>query len=213
MTLPLSKTLDPADYAELVEELQIVDLHFGRAREQHPQRRWEYALALRAIQEWGRISPAGVCRHVDVGGAGSPFRYMPDAPVEIVDPDETVSLAEYLDGCSRLASVVTCLSVLEHVDDLDRFCYHLSCLVAPGGMLFLTMDYCDGAGWTPDVWPADTYHFHWMRQRIFNAQTLGAMTARLLQREFAYLGAVDYTWRGPQVYDYTFASLALQKRA
>ena len=30
---------------------------------------------------------------------------------------------------------MTCLSVLEHVDDLDRFLYHLGCLVAPGGRL------------------------------------------------------------------------------
>ena len=207
MTLPLSKTLDPADYAELVEELQIVDLHFGRAREQHPQRRWEYALALRAIQEWGRISPAGVCRHVDVGGAGSPFRYMPDAPVEIVDPDETVSLAEYLDGCSRLASVVTCLSVLEHVDDLDRFCYHLSCLVAPGGLLFLTMDYWDQDG-------PDTAHFHWDRKRIFGPSLYRDTAESFLDHDFVWFGERELTYHGHQLFgSYSFASLSLVKRA
>ena len=36
--------------------------------------------------------------------------------------------------------LVFCISVLEHVDDVTEFLYHLGCLVAPGGLLFLTVD-------------------------------------------------------------------------
>jgi hypothetical protein len=217
--LPLSKTLDPADFAELAEELKIVDQHFTQEAEQHPMRRWEYALALRALNEW--VSPLTKDTDLtgstyDVGGAGSPFKHMLDDECVVIDPDADggEDLATYLRGCPPLGEAVFCLSVLEHVDDLDRFCYHLGCLVAPGGLLFLTMDYCDGAGGTPDGWPADTYHFHWMRQRIFNhASLIQAVVSPLGGYGFTLMGGQDFTWHGPQVYGYTFACLALQRRA
>lgn len=213
--LPLSKTLDPADFDQLTEELKVVDRYFTKEREQHPMRRWEYALALRAYDEW--IGPqtketdlyGGV---VDVGGAGSPFWRMlaqGNSHVQIVDPDGGDDLATYLRSCPPLAEAVFCLSVLEHVDDLDRFCYHLSCLVAPGGLLVLTTDYCDANA----IHPVDTYHFHWMRKRIFTAGSLGRMSATFLAHYFDLLGPADFTWHGPQVFDYSFASLALVKRA
>jgi len=75
MSLALSKTLDPIDFAELAEELTIVDQHFTSAREQHPMRRWEYAMALRALRTWKQIHPQ-VNVGYDVGGAGSPFSFM-----------------------------------------------------------------------------------------------------------------------------------------
>ena len=208
-SLPLSKTLDPADFDSLTEELAIVDQYFGTDRPQHDMRRWEYALALRAM---GRsFNPPK--RHIDVGGAGSPFVRMTEAygwfPT-IVDPEVNRSLAEYLELRPHLADAVTCLSVLEHVDDLDQFCYHLSCLVAPGGLLVLTFDYCKQPGFHK---PVDTYHFHWMRRRIFNDFTGGQVHGRFGHRDFALLGGIEWKDYGPQVYDYTFRSLCLQKRA
>jgi hypothetical protein len=135
----------------------------------------------------------------------------------VVDPDEDgQTLAQYLEMAPRLSQAVFCLSVLEHVDDLDHFCYLLSCLVAPGGLLFLTFDYCDDRH---DAYPVDIYHFHWMRKRTFNAYALGQGVMRPLQAQgfatlgFSLQGSIDYTWRGAHVYDYTFGSLALVKRA
>lgn len=207
MTLPLSKTLDPADFDQLREELAIVDRCFTDEREQHPMRRWEYALALRAYHQWGRRARV----LLDVGGGGSPFYMMvPGKEVTIIDPEYGLSLAQYLTEPyeRRLADAVFCLSVLEHVDDLDEFVYHLSCLVAPGGLLFLTMDYCDSAG----AAPVDTYHFHWMRRRIFNFPSLIPLADSFLYRDCLCFGDHDFTAHGPQVYDYTFCSLALRKR-
>lgn len=216
--LPLSKTLDPADLALLPKELKIVDQYFASVSPQHPLRRWEYALALRAMTYWLGALPSTRQHFTDVGGAGSPFASIAGElgwHPELIDPAAPSgsgrTLAEEVVRHPRLADVVTCISVLEHVEDLDRFCYHLSCLVAPGGLLFLTVDYCDAPTLGDD--PPDFYHFSWMRKRIFNAYTLARRVAGpFQQRDFLTFGAADFTWHGPQVYDYSFASLALVKR-
>lgn len=218
MSLPLTKAWNPRDYADLTEELQVVDQHFTKDREQHPERRWEYALALRAQGTWleqrdGKVN----LPIVDVGGDGSPFWRMahPDGIVHVVDPAAAggKTLADYLqNGTARLAPQVFCLSVLEHVDDLDQFLYHLSCLVAPGGLLFLTMDGCDDY---LDDWPVDSYMYHWMRTRIFNhyGWRLGVREV-LYGYGFGDLGAADINYHGaiPGL-GYTFYSVALVKRS
>lgn len=213
MSLPLSKTLDPADFDQLTEELQIVDAHFTAEVSQHPMRRWEYALALRAYVAWGETTTLGGPLY-DVGGSGSPFYRMLDPyQVRVVDPQEPdqIDLAELLHQGPKLGAAVFCLSVLEHVEDLDQFLYHLGCLVAPGGLLFLTMDYCDDPAL---AWPEDRYHFHWMRRRIFNAYSLGRwLSVPLFAYGFQPLGATNFMGFTPAVYNYSFCSLALTKRA
>lgn len=216
----LSKTLHPGDLDRLPAELGIVDRFFKSAREQHPARRWEYAMALSAIARWDEGSRAPLTVY-DVGGAGSPFANMLRSDqvanidlLRIVDPDlparEGPATLKYeLSQAPPLGHVVTCLSVLEHVEDLDEFCYHLASLTAPGGLLFLTVDYCSDRAVGDAV---DVYHFHWMRRRIFSSYTLGAMTSEFFRRDFSLFGEADFTWHGAQVYDYSFASLALIKR-
>ena len=214
--IPFNKVLDPDDFTALSRELTLVDQYFGCAKEQHPMRRWEYALAIAASDHWSDQAATQTHRLIDVGGAGSPFlrtAYAAGWLPTLVDPAETYDLETYLNSRPRLADVVTCISVLEHIPDLDRFCYHLGCLVAPGGLLFLTVDYCDGFANALDNFRVpDTYHYHWDRQRIFNVFTLSQLTAQFLRRDFSLFGETDYTWHGPQVKDYTFASLALIKR-
>lgn len=217
--LGLSEPLGPMHIAPLAPELKIVDQHFTAAREQHPARRWEYAMALKAQAEWydrSTVRPQGPV--IDVGGAGSPFWKMVNKEVcQVVDPVEGMDLAEHLRLGARLASEVYCLSVIEHVDDLDQFLYHLGCLVAPGGLLFLTCDFLPLAG------VADTAHFHWMRKRIFNKARLGAIAfgedtdvGVSILSDFAVLGGTpDWRYVAPieAGWGYTFASLALVKRA
>lgn len=206
----LSKAMESVDLVDLTEELAIVD-RVGTDGQTHQARRWEYAMALSAQAHWydqSEARPQGPI--IDVGGAGSLFWRMINSEVcRIVDPSETVSLAEHLRLGAGLASEVYCLSVIEHVDDLDQFLYHLRCLVAPGGLLFLTFDYMD----TPGVlgWPVDTYHFHWMRKRIFNEWARGWLHRTFQRKEFETLGAIGGPGI-PQVYDYSIASLALVKR-
>jgi hypothetical protein len=218
--LALSKTLDPADFDQLRDRLTGVDPYFTRDREQHPMRRWEYAMALEAQARWydatsGTTRPQGPV--IDVGGAGSPFWRMVNPEVcRVVDPDGGSDLAEHLRLGAMLASEVYCLSVLEHVDDLDQFIYHLGCLVAPGGLLFLTVDHCDHPSHDADMEVASTpdqHHFHWMRKRIFGRWDLEHVAETLLDQSFSWLGDRDFTYHGHHVFDYSFCSLALVKRA
>ncbi len=213
--IALTKTADERDYPELAEELKLVDAEFDKDSPQHPMRRWEYAMALRAQTAWydaGSKLPQGPI--IDVGGAGSPFwRMVNYYACKVVDPLENTDLAEHLRQGAGLASEVFCLSVIEHVpdDDVDRFVYHLSSLVAPGGLLFLTMDACDHDRHALDV--PDPHHFSWMRSRIYGPQLRGELGMRFLQHSFQLFGGIDRTYHGPTVYDYTFASLCLQKRS
>lgn len=237
--LPLTKCLDPADFDQLAEELVIVDRYFTSAREQHPMRRWEYAMALRALAIWHRGESVGSITDLeiyDVGGGGSPFQAIVQAALHrddldavlVIDPAAeeaeayVMPLSQALRQHPSLGDAVFCLSVLEHVDDLDQFLYHLSCLVAPGGLLFLTMDSCDTytSSWS---WPVDMAHFHWMRKRIFSIERWkdlagdhGGIEEPLIDafdREFDLLGEADWTYHGHQLFGtYSFASLALVKR-
>lgn len=220
--LPLTKTLDPADLVELAEELQVVDQHFTKEMSQHPMRRWEYALALRAYSAWGQTATLGGPLY-DIGGHGSPFYRMLDPyQVRVVDPQELdrVDLTALLHQGPRLGAAVFCLSVLEHVEDLEQFCYHLACLVAPGGLLFLTMDVCNHARHALDV--EDPHHFSWMRRRIFytgdrhagdRRDSTKGLLDHFFEHGFSQLGTADWAYYGPHVYDYSFASLALVKRS
>lgn len=227
MSLPLSKYYDPEkDLPELVEELVVVDEHFTKDSPQSEHRRWEYAMALRAFDTWGRR----VDRVVDVGGAGSPFwRMVSTDNVYVIDPLENESLELHLQMNPPLADAVFCLSVLEHVDDLDQFLYHLSCLVAPGGLLFLTLDCCGCGLHQPRALPshqpeADPHHFNSMRKRIFTPEGLLYVWDRLeMTYHFMLLGGPgeksDFDHYAPRLYGgatdpgYSFASLALVKRA
>lgn len=208
--LLLSRTLDPSDYSHFTEELKVVD-GYG-IDGQHPHRRWEYALALHAIWRW-RERP-GICMEepvYDVGGAGSRFHHMLGewtcCDVGVIDPAQPGSgpIEEWVTGGVALADVITCISVIEHVPDLDRFLYHLSTLLAPGGLLVLTMDYWPRCG--PDL-AAN----HDLRQRIFCPKLYAQLRNQLTPLHLSTFGGVDPTYHGPHVHDYTFASLVLEKR-
>lgn len=224
MTLPLTKTLQTTDYEQLTEELRIVD-GVGTANQTHEARRWEYAMALRALDVWLETTRRGkgtAGQVIDVGGAGSPFHRMIGDSAVVVDPSAgTGTLAEYLQTAPRLSQAVFCLSVLEHVEDLDQFLYHLACLTAPGGLLFLTMDCRDDdhelAKRIGDYgWPDDTAHFHWMRKRIFTPRMiLSGVLDPLTYLGFQLIGTQpDLQYHGHTLYgSYSIASLALVKRA
>lgn len=225
MSLPLSKYYDPEhDLPELVEELLVVDEHFTKDAPQSEHRRWEYALAIRALDTWIEAGHPSPGRIADVGGAGSPFwRMVGGGNVHVVDPETNRTLARQLEINPYMAQAVFCLSVLEHVDDLDQFLYHLSCLTAPGGLLFLTVDCCecdnqpDPARW--HLSEHDPHHFASMRKRIFTKFGRIGMTENLLDLHFRILGEHNYTDYQPRLYGgatdpgYSFASLALVKRS
>lgn len=223
--LPLTKMLHPGDYDELGDELLLVDAEFDSERPQHPARRWEYAMALRALGQWMPPGEAFGARKVaDVGGAGSPFyRMFVAGSVRVIDPDGPdpryrMPLADYVRTNPRLMDAVFCLSVIEHVEDVDEFLYHLCSIVAPGGLLFLTMDCCGCE--EKDEWrlrhvlpdDADKHHYHWMRKRMFTRSSWEYLFLNVKPYGFELFGDADWAFHGHHVYDYTFASLAMRKR-
>jgi SAM-dependent methyltransferase len=212
------------------EILAKTEALFGAASEQHPARKWEYAMAQLAFATWRARKQHGLSAQrllhlLDVGGAGSPLAQMlvgPQQTVLVVDPKLASSTgSEQPDGIVHLrkatieqvaadgysADALFSISVLEHVPDVDAFLAACSRVLAPNGLLFLTVD-----AWDPPVAGAkDTAHFHWMRQRIFDREMLQGLLELLQKQGFSPLGGVDLEYRGPLVYGYTFASIARVK--
>ena len=164
-------------------------------------------MALTAAQHW---HTEGDVRVADVGGAGSPFarilRDFPGGPPHIIDPlADTGTIQEYSGDPHDAFDVIFALSVLEHVPDVDDFLAACVWHLAPGGLLFLTVDIWDKEG-------PDTAHFHWMRERIFTLQTWHELAYTLSTQGMTLFGEEDGRYHGDQLYaSYSFASLAMMK--
>lgn len=216
MSLPHSRLLGPDDFLAHPEPLRdVVGQCFDLARPQHQARKVEYVSALAAMQD--HLVDRLALTAVDVGGDGSPFATMVQRqfhlkPV-VVDPGmhSGQTLHQYLEGAPRLAHLLTCLSVLEHIPpvDLPQFLDDLATLLAPGGLLYLTADCALGVVGRPE----DRYHFHWMRQQMFSVDTWLSDVITPLTRAGLRLTQPS-TYQEPVVpwvYDYGFISLAMTK--
>lgn len=219
--IPLTKTLDPDDYkrAEILAVMPTVDKFFQS--DQHPHRRWEYAMALRAIWSWkqhlGELDEFK--RIADVGGVGSPFHLM---VVEagnrstLIDPKENTSVEEWAaqhNSSNRFDAVIS-ISTFEHTEQPLAFLEACCRILKPGGLLFLTFDYLAGEENQEALQVQDTAHFHWMRERLLNRGQIRTLFQLLCGfYNFEEFGGRDLTDRGPHVYDYSFASLCLRKAA
>lgn len=190
-------------------------------RAQHRARVWEYDLALRAgaMTSNDQLVMYSEMLWLDVGGAGSPLAWLvadiAHTPVQIIDPefnglgigvDDKANNVRLLAG---KADFISCISVLEHVEDEPAFLQDLTALLAPGGVLLLTTDYVDEA-------PAgDTFHFHWMRKRIYTRSTfygVNGVFGTLASHGLKVFGELDTTPGDPiEGLGYSFASLCMQR--
>ena len=235
---PVSKICDlPGDAEALAPFYAEVDACPDALAGQHPIRRWEYAMALWAIKAWqnarvttwtpaevergspDRWEPLQIC---DVGGAGSHFwQVLPSVTSEdIVIVDQSLPEGYTSPGQRRLIpepvelyasharpsqfDLLTCISVIEHVPLVRPFLQACHVLLKPGGLFFLTTDCWDAEG-------PDTAHFHWMRQRIYNPPLIRHLLEGMRKVGFRSLGPADWSYAGPQVYDYSVASIAMVK--
>lgn len=231
-SLPYSKVCDLLGDAELLAgPLRQIEACPAALEGQHPIRRWEYAMALHAINGWAqwywsvnptstdRDAPRRIC---DIGGAGSGFWQLlagqTSEPIVVIDPSiqpapDLRGRLGYAGTVEQFAAeephdqfdVVTCISVIEHVPAPRAFLRAARMLLKPGGLLFLTTDYWDAEG--PDV-----AHYHWMRQRIYNAGRMTGLLEALREVGFRSFGTADWSYHGPQVFDYSVAAAALTKK-
>ena len=208
--IPLTKTLDPADWDDLAPELaRVRAVGIGA---QHDLREWEYSLALRALVTHREHYPTPPADYLvlDVGGAGSTFSAMvtgPGVACKVVDPKINKSIEQVSPVPPyALADAVVSISTIEHVKEPLPFLQACHRVLAPGGLLFLTFDYWNQSG-------PDTAMFHWMRERIYNQLTWGLLAADCVAMGFQAFGETDVTYHGDHVYDYSFCSLALTKEA
>ncbi len=203
---------------------------------QHEIRAWEYTTALLALDYYIQdvsFDPGdpdqpidlsqSVAQLADIGGAGSNFwKALTDyttLPITRIDPNHDwtdnnaalyfrETLSEFRQHSpAQTFHAVFAISVIEHVPEahLLEFLTDLGALVRPGGLLVLTTDVGDH--------PDDTFHFHWMRERIYTPAHLLTLHALFAEHGFRTLGDVppDYRWDGPTVYDYTMGSVVLVK--
>lgn len=237
--LPASKVCDlRADGPLLTEEAATLARFPDLLQGQHLIRLWEYGMALHTIGSWYQDAASAYLegrepqatqgtgrapRILDVGGAGSHFwlalATVGSEDVTIVDPglpaaDEGPGQFQHYPGTVEQYAatqphgqfdVITAVSVVEHVETVRPFLRACHMLLRAGGLLFLTMDYWDAEG-------DDRAHFHWMRKRIYNVERVRKLTNDLREFGFKSYGAADWRYHGPQVYDYSVASLAMVKK-
>lgn len=213
-----SKTLELSDYdqmtePQLIEEARVLLGHCGPPID-FVHKAWEYGLVLNAA----KLNNAHTI--LEVGGNGSMFgatAALQGYSVLQVDPVSTglrcigqsqqlgvplpfiqVDFFEYAE--KRTFDAVTCICVLEHVEDHIKFFNHMLSFVAPGGLMALTVDFHPSGR---KVFPQHlrTYSETAMRNLMDIAKRQG----------FAlFHGDCDYTYRTADVFDlYTFASLIM----
>jgi SAM-dependent methyltransferase len=224
--LSYSKVASLPDFDALEDQTHLLQ-HYPTVLEgQHAVRAWEYSMAVYTIQAWKAATQAidgGPLDIGDVGGAGSNFwqvlAELAHQRVLLVDPNAIAgnpdggrclfykgTLEEYVtDHVHGQLDILTCISVIEHLDAVRPLFRAAHMLLKRGGLLFLTTDCWDSEG-------PDAAHFHWMRKRIYNVEDLKRLRESTRDLGFRAFGTTDWHYRGATVYDYSVASLALVKR-
>jgi SAM-dependent methyltransferase len=214
-----SKCLEPDDHVTEMDHIKnMQDVMRGSyVRFEHEHRKWEYGLALSALRR------ARVRTVLDAGGGASifaPAAAWSDIGIHVtqVDPGDFASWIEsqrqivpdvgpyiqrdFMDWEDETAyDAVTCLSVLEHVEDDIAFFKKLLPHVKPGGVLFVTVDF------HPSGEAQVGGHL-----RTYNKDRLSVLSGIARKAGFKnYLGKSSWNYDGEHVNNYNFASLCMRR--
>lgn len=229
----ISKSLKDSDYDEVSTEMNeyagIAAKLQGSFNQQHPARIWEYTRGMRVVKDYAKRHSydAAPMNMLDVGGGGSIF---PQCCIEhihfvdIVDMQDTgkqVEIQNKVMGHDRVKyhnidflkypelqyDIVVSISTIEHVPDDDAFYQKLLRACKPGGIVYITCDF-----FTDSVHPNEPPVYSTWVNRTYTKEKLESMTKCAEKKGFhLYHGMSDWTWDKPHVYNYSFASLILEK--
>jgi SAM-dependent methyltransferase len=142
--------------------------------------------------------------------------------IDLRAPDVPISAVKYLVGDLMHTplpdghfSNITCLSVLEHEVDYDKFAAEAARLLAPGGRVFVTFDY-----WQPKVVPPlKLYGLDWVP---LDAAMVRRFIASCARHGLAIDGEFDFTAGDPVIHwgyysphpdvSYTFGMAVFRKQ-
>jgi len=236
----LSRSLRLEDYDELAEEVRFVDEiqcqvgppHPVHGR-QHTHRRWEYALAYRALKD-----VFGAVQRLRIGDFGcgiglwAPMLLALGHRVTlyeiwtceneewfVIQQMESVRRARGLEANWQIRHVAIgdlgdadrdfdaayCISTLEHIRNERGAFVDLCRSVRPGGLLFLTVDF--GSQESEIVMANNAF------QRMYTKALMERLVDYAEEEGLGLLGGTaDWNYTVPLVHSYSFASIALVKQ-
>lgn len=221
-----SKTLEMSDYPEIREEVRSLLRAEAEYRGAgytfelaHISRQWEYGSALSALREAGIAPPARVldvgCGHGPLGPWLAKLHYK----VDEIDPSpNTATRGELRPAMTNLDwafagiplldfkpsapyAAVLSISVMEHIpeEEQEASWEKLTTLLEPEGLLFVTVDFG-----RPDA------ANHNEREMIYDEALMEARIEQL-QKLGIVFEEIDLSYKGDQVYNYTFFRLVGRK--
>lgn len=225
---------DYQELAPEIELLKVIEQKVGGAHPaQHQHRAWEYSLLIRTIKDlYGDAEFFKDCWAVDfacgVGLGGAILLSMGCAKVRLT---ETWTCGDWSDwqvrqmrhavqhygGSYELCwrdmvrepesvkyQAALCVSSLEHIPDWQSAARNMASATDRGGMVFLTMDYCnDGL--------VDNYAYKELRAQIFDQGKMMALGNFFHDLGFEYPESPDWGLTEDLVNNYGFASLVMVK--
>jgi hypothetical protein len=230
--------LKTEDYYDIHNGVQVIKYATSQLKEAgvrieipHEHRFWEYGSAIQTMFDtFGSESLQRDKTVLDVGAGWSPLgpalALCCGCLVTECEPDvgcrtSRVACNRFLEkkkkvpinsldlGLSNLPpyqyDAVFCISVMEHVKQKEerQAWVELAKRVRPGGLLFMTVDCVQELG--------KPYTFDNLRETNYTTQMLEVRVDIIKSLGLVPMGIPDYTYRGAQVFDYTFFRLGFLK--
>lgn len=203
----------------------------------HHHRFWEYGMALKALYSWcdGIVKVKPSHNLLDVGAGlsllGPTICWAEEIGITEVEPN--TEYAKDRDICNSALLELNCpyyitwagtqlstfrqwhntsnfydavfsISVMEHVAADHEFLRSLADMVKQDGLLFLTTDVMPRSG--------KGFHFDNLREHNYTVDDIKSKISYLESKGFSLLGESDLEYKGDQVFNYSFASIAMVKK-
>lgn len=230
-----TKTVEEKDYTLIKDEVEVLERTFNQLsglgvkldawNVSHAHRKWEWGMAIKALTIWYLEYNEENISIVDVGSGDGLLAPAISCGLSMsvteIEPREEcytnrvhcnsiltnnlkpeIKWIQKSDGSKY--DVVFSISVMEHVVADHVFLKDLADMVKPSGLLFITTD----------VMPTmpGKYHFDNLREHNYVMFDILNKVRYLESVGFESFGESDFAYKGNQVFDYSFCSLAMVKK-